>query len=178
MAFSPTDERCGVGEHPHRGFETLTLAYAGEVEHRDSSGGGGTIGAGDVQWMTAAGGLVHEEFHGREFARRGGPFEMAQLWVNLPAQHKRAPPRYQALLARDFPEVDLGAGSTLRVIAGEHGGRKGPAETFSPLQVLDLRLAGTVQLSVTEGWTTVLVVLQGELRVNGSEPLGPAAHAL
>ena len=99
MEFSPTDERRGVGEHPHRGFETVTIVYEGEVEHRDSSGGGGTIGPGDVQWMTAASGLVHEEFHGREFARRGGMFEMVQLWVNLPAKDKMAPPRYQSIVS-------------------------------------------------------------------------------
>ena len=98
MEFPPTSERHGVGEHPHRGFETVTIVYEGEVEHRDSSGGGGRIGPGDVQWMTAASGLVHEEFHGREFARRGGPFEMVQLWVNLPAKDKMAPPRYQSIL--------------------------------------------------------------------------------
>src|SRR5258707_7219148 len=105
--FPPTTERLGVGEHPHRGFETVTIVYHGEVEHRDSSGGGGRIGPGDVQWMTAASGLVHEEFHGRDFARRGGRFEMVQLWVNLPAKDKMAPPRYQALAASQIPTVTL-----------------------------------------------------------------------
>src|SRR5258707_7307892 len=95
--FAPSQQRRGVGEHPHRGFETVTVVYAGEVEHRDSSGGGGKIGAGDVQWMTAGSGVIHEEFHGREFARRGGMFEMVQLWVNLPAKDKLAPPRYQSI---------------------------------------------------------------------------------
>ena len=99
MEFTPTSERRGVGEHPHRGFETVTFVYAGEVEHRDSSGGGGRIGPGDVQWMTAASGIVHEEFHGREYARRGGLFEMVQLWVNLPARDKAAPAGYQAIIA-------------------------------------------------------------------------------
>ena len=103
MEFPPTSERRGVGEHPHRGFETVTIVYEGEVEHRDSSGGGGRIGPGDVQWMTAASGIVHEEFHGREFARRGGPFEMVQLWVNLPAKDKMAPPGYQGIVEREIP---------------------------------------------------------------------------
>src|SRR5687768_8113688 len=118
--FPPTTERRGVGEHPHRGFETVTIVYAGEVEHRDSAGGGGRIGPGDVQWMTAASGLVHEEFHGRDFARRGGLFEMVQLWVNLPAKGKKALPRYQSLLASEIPELSLPAGQgSVRVIAGE-----------------------------------------------------------
>src|SRR5215470_15441413 len=105
--FTPASKRRGVGEHPHRGFETVTVVYSGEVEHRDSSGGGGRIGPGDVQWMTAASGLVHEEFHGREFARRGGMFEMVQLWVNLPAKDKRAPPGYQAITISEIPTVTL-----------------------------------------------------------------------
>ena len=105
--FPPTDERLGVGEHPHRGFETVTIVYEGEVEHRDSSGGGGRIGPGDVQWMTAASGIVHEEFHGRDFARRGGMFEMVQLWVNLPSKDKMAPPRYQSILNSQIPAVSL-----------------------------------------------------------------------
>lgn len=110
MEFSPTDERRGVGEHPHRGFETVTIVYEGEVEHRDSSGGGGRIGPGDVQWMTAASGLVHEEFHGLDFARRGGMFEMVQLWVNLPAKDKMTPPRYQGILNSQIPAVALSSG--------------------------------------------------------------------
>jgi redox-sensitive bicupin YhaK (pirin superfamily) len=118
--FSPTSERCGVGEHPHRGFETVTIVCHGEVEHRESSGGGGKIGPGDVQWMTAASGLVHEEFHGRDFARRGGLFEMVQLWVNLPAKDKMVPPRYQSILDNEIPSVALPGGrGTVRVIAGE-----------------------------------------------------------
>src|SRR5262245_31760872 len=110
MEFPPTDQRRGVGEHPHRGFETVTIVYHGEVEHRDSSGGGGRIGPGDVQWMTAAGGLVHEEFHGRDFARRGGLFEMVQLWVNLPAKHKLDPPRYQGISSQQIPTRTIAGG--------------------------------------------------------------------
>ena len=179
--FPPTSARLGVGEHPHRGFETVTIVYAGEVEHRDSSGGGGRIGPGDVQWMTAASGIVHEEFHGRAFARRGGLFEMIQLWVNLPARDKTAPPAYQGILDRDIPRVELPGGrGALRVIAGEFGGAKGPARTFTPIQVWDLRLSSSepTELALPDGQTTALVVLRGTLRANGSEPIREAEAAL
>jgi redox-sensitive bicupin YhaK (pirin superfamily) len=181
MEFAPTDERRGVGEHPHRGFETVTIVYEGEVEHRDSSGGGGKIGPGDVQWMTAASGLVHEEFHGRDFARRGGMFEMVQLWVNLPAKDKMAPPRYQGIVHGQIPTVGLPDGhGAVRVIAGEFAGSKGPANTFTPMHVWDLRLASDqrTDLAVPDGYTTALVVLKGALRVNGSEPVAAAEVGL
>jgi redox-sensitive bicupin YhaK (pirin superfamily) len=181
MEFSPTGERRGVGEHPHRGFETVTFVYSGEVEHRDSAGGGGSIGPGDVQWMTAASGLVHEEFHGRDFARRGGMFEMVQLWVNLPAKDKAAAPRYQSLSKGEIPTVDLPDGrGTVRVIAGEFAGTKGPAKTFTPIQAWDIRLVGDrpLDVAVPDGWTTALVVLEGTVRVNGSEPIGAAEVGL
>src|SRR5688500_934266 len=143
VEFPPTERRLGVGEHPHRGFETVTIVYHGEVEHRDSSGGGGKIGPGDVQWMTAASGLVHEEFHGRAFAKQGGLFEMVQLWVNLPARDKMSAPRYQGILNSQIPTVSLsGESGRLRVIAGEFAEAKGPANTFTPINVWDLRLAG------------------------------------
>jgi redox-sensitive bicupin YhaK (pirin superfamily) len=175
--FAPTTERRGVGQHPHRGFETVTLVYDGEVAHRDSSGGGGTIGPGGVQWMTAAAGIVHEEFHGEAFARAGGPFEMVQLWVNLPAADKMKPPAYQGISAEQTPTVALlnpqgtDAG-TARLIAGELLGQKGPARTFSPMQVWDLRLTAgqTVHLPAPEGHTTVPLVLHGRVRTpNGEE---------
>jgi redox-sensitive bicupin YhaK (pirin superfamily) len=181
MEFSPTAERRGVGEHPHRGFETVTIVYAGEVEHRDSSGGGGRIGPGDVQWMTAASGIVHEEFHGRDFARRGGLFEMVQLWVNLPARDKTAPPGYQSIVSGDIPAVRLAEDrGTARIIAGELVGTKGPARTFTPIQVWDLRLSSDerTDLPVPDGFTTALAVLRGELRVNGSDALGAAEVGL
>jgi redox-sensitive bicupin YhaK (pirin superfamily) len=181
MEFTPTEARRGVGEHPHRGFETVTIVYAGEVEHRDSSGGGGKIGPGDVQWMTAASGLVHEEFHGRDFARRGGLFEMVQLWVNLPAKDKMAPPRYQGIVSGEIPGVDLAdGGGRVRVIAGEFAGARGPAKTFTPIHVWDLRLASDrrTDLAVPDGYTTALVVLRGSLRVNGSEEIGAAEVGL
>lgn len=175
--FEATAQRRGVGSHPHRGFETVTIVYQGEVAHRDSSGGGGTIGPGGVQWMTAASGIVHEEFHGEHFAREGGPFEMVQLWVNLPAADKMKPPGYQGITADQIPTVLLQSvqgveAGTARLIAGECMGQRGPARTFSPMQVWDLHLkAGhTVSLPAPEGHTTVPLVLHGRVRAaDGAE---------
>ena len=178
--FEPTTARRGVGQHPHRGFETVTIVYDGEVEHRDSAGNGGVIGPGDVQWMTAAGGILHEEFHSTEYARRGGPFEMVQLWVNLPRKDKLAPAGYQGITDAQIPRVALGddAGS-LRVIAGSYDGHAGPARTFTPMNVWDLRLAAgkAVSLPQPEGWTTLVVVLDGTVQVNGEAVLRPAQMA-
>jgi hypothetical protein len=168
--FEPAARPRGVGPHPHRGFETVTIVYQGEVDHRDSTGAGGHIGPGDVQWMTAAAGIVHEEFHSQDFTRRGGVLEMAQLWVNLPASAKMTEPGYQSLLARDIPEVALpDDAGTLRVIAGAFDGRAGPARTFTPLNVWDLRLrqGGQTRLSLPDGHTLALVVLHGTVLVNG-----------
>lgn len=179
--FPPTEQRLGVGEHPHRGFETVSIVYAGEVEHRDSSGGGGSIGPGDVQWMTAASGLVHEEFHGRAFAKRGGKFEMVQLWVNLPAKDKMTAPQYQGILSAQIPRVSLADGKgQVRVIAGDFDGAKGPARTFTAMNVLDIRVHSDtpVNLAVPDGWTTALVVLSGSLQVAGAERIGEAEIAI
>ena len=178
--FEPTTKRRGVGEHPHRGFETVTIVYDGEVEHRDSTGSGGVIGPGDVQWMTAGSGIIHEEFHSTSYGRKGGPFEMAQLWVNLPAKDKMAPPGYQPITDAQIPSVALpdGAG-TVRVIAGEFGGRKGPARTFTPMNVWDVRLnpGKTAELAQEEGWTVQIVVLAGTVQVNGDTVLRAAQMA-
>ena len=179
--FAPTTQRRGVGSHPHRGFETVTIVYAGEVEHRDSAGGGGVIGAGDVQWMTAGGGIIHEEFHSAAYAARGGTFEVVQLWVNLPAQLKMTPPAYQAIRSAAIPAVELaGAAGTLRVIAGEHNGQRGPAHTFTPMNVWDLQLlaGNSAELPAIDGWTTALIVLRGAISVNGSAQAGPAQMVL
>ena len=179
--FPPSQHRRGVGEHPHRGFETVTIVYDGEVEHRDSSGGGGIIGPGDVQWMTAAAGIVHEEFHGRDFTRKGGPFEMIQLWVNLPAKDKKAPPGYQIITGAQIPRVDLpGAAGLVRVIAGDYEGRKGPARTFTPINLWDVRLnAGNrAEFRVPQGHTTALLVLKGGVRLAGGELVGEAELAV
>jgi len=180
-AFTPTTDRRGVGQHPHRGFETVTIVYQGELEHRDSTGAGGFIGPGDVQWMTAANGIIHEEFHSPAFARSGGMLEMVQLWVNLPARDKRAAAGYQTLLATDIPEVALdGDAGSLRVIAGSYQGHQGPARTFTPMDVWDMRLqAGShVQLPVAAGRNAALVVLRGTLRVNAERDAGPASLVL
>ena len=162
----------GVDWHPHRGFETVTVVYEGEVDHEDTAGNRGSIGPGDVQWMTAGAGVLHKEFHSPAFTRRGGRFEVLQLWVNLPAKSKMTAPRYQGLVAADFPGVELpgGAGS-VRVLAGEFGGVRGPASTFTPVALLDVRLrAGkAARLPLGEGWSAGLFVLDGRIRVNGAE---------
>jgi len=168
--FDATAAKRGVGQHPHRGFETVTIVYEGEVEHRDSTGAGGKIGPGDVQWMTAAGGILHEEYHSREFARNGGNFEMVQLWVNLPAKDKMAAPGYQTLLDAEIPSVALpDDAGRVRVIAGEYQGHRGPARTFTPIDVWDVRLnqgRGTT-FDIAEGRTLALAVLRGAVQING-----------
>ena len=173
--FTPTTERRGVGQHPHRGFETVTIVYKGELEHRDSTGSGGKIGAGDVQWMTAASGILHEEFHSEGFAKSGGTLEMVQLWVNLPAKDKMADPGYQTLLDADIPSIALkNNAGRLRLIAGEFDGQTGPARTFTPIDVWDLRLNGgqALTLDLHEGRNTALVILRGTVQVNGLESVG------
>ncbi|AJK45541.1 pirin family protein [Burkholderia plantarii] len=170
--FEPTGERRGVGQHPHRGFETVTIVYDGEVDHRDSTGAGGHIGPGDVQWMTAASGILHEEFHSDAFAKRGGALEMVQLWVNLPAKHKLAAPGYQTLRDAEIPSVPLAGGAgRVRVIAGEFDGHRGPARTFTPIDVWDVRLTqgGRTRFEIADGRTLALAVLRGTVLVNGSE---------
>lgn len=170
--FPPAPAPRGVGEHPHRGFETVTVVYQGEVEHRDSTGNRGRIGPGDVQWMTASSGIVHEEMHGRDFTAKGGTMEMVQLWVNLPASLKMSPPGYQDILAPRIPAVPLAGGAgTARVIAGAFGTAKGPARTFTPIDLWDLRLeAGkTAHLRVPEGHATALLFLRGGGLVNGAD---------
>ncbi|HEY1071552.1 pirin family protein [Brevundimonas sp.] len=180
--FEPTDKRRGVGQHPHRGFETVTIVYDGEVEHRDSTGQRGTIGPGDVQWMTAGGGILHEEFHSPAFARTGGPFRMVQLWVNLPARDKMTRPGYQSILNADIPSVVLpDDAGTARIIAGQFGAdAKGPASTFTPINVWDVRLNRDAEttLNLPEGHTAIVVVLSGHVTVNGDQPAGSAEALL
>jgi len=179
--FEPAVRRRGVGQHPHRGFETVTIVYQGGVAHRDSTGAGGLIGPGDVQWMTAASGIVHEEFHSDDFTMNGGTLEMVQLWVNLPARAKMSPPGYQTLLDKDIPRVDLpdGAG-ILRVIAGKHNGAAGPARTATPIDVWDMTLTPghTTTFTVADGHTLALVVLDGEIAVNGDVKASKAQFVL
>jgi len=162
----------GVDWHPHRGFETVTVVYEGEVDHEDTAGNRGSIGAGDVQWMTAASGVLHKEFHSPAFTRRGGNFEVLQLWVNLPAKSKMSAPKYQPLVAKDFPSVALpGEAGSLRVLAGRFGDAQGPASTFTPIRLFDVRLRAGKKLALPlgEGWNAGLFVLDGRIRVNGAE---------
>lgn len=170
--FAPATRPRGVGQHPHRGFETVTIVYAGEVAHKDSTGNGGVIGPGDVQWMTAGAGILHEEFHSPAFTENGGALEMVQLWVNLPAKDKMTPPRYQGITDAQIPSVALAddAGQ-VRVIAGRFGETTGPAQTFSPMNVWDIRLNAGAEttLALPENWTAGVVVLRGTVRVNGEE---------
>lgn len=171
----------GVGEHPHRGFETVTIVYSGEVEHRDSSGGGGLIRPGDVQWMTAASGLVHEEFHGKEFSKKGGAFEMVQLWVNLPKKFKMTKPRYQGIKNAEIPAIELAnQAGIVRVIAGDFNGHKGPAATFSPVNLWDIRLnkGENIEFSVPEGHSTALFILSGKVTTEEGKSLGEAEIAI
>lgn len=179
--YGPSEVQRGVSEHPHRGFETVTIVYQGRVAHRDSAGNSGVIGPGDVQWMTAASGVVHEELHEKQFAAQGGTLQMVQLWVNLPARHKLSAPKYQGIVADKIPQVSLDErGSQVRVIAGEFRDARGPAETFTPLNVWDVRLAAgaNFEFDLPSGHNTAVVVLDGELVVNGSEALGDARMAL
>lgn len=179
--FAPTEERRGVGQHPHRGFETVTIVYDGEVEHQDSAGNGGVIGPGDVQWMTAGGGILHEEYHSPGFARTGGPFRMVQLWVNLPAKDKMTPGGYQAIVNADIPVVELANGAGVaRVIAGMFDGVDGPARTFTPVNVWDMRLTrdAEMHLPLPEGHVAMLVVLGGRLTVADEHEIGEAEMLL
>ena len=171
--FKPAAEPRGVGEHPHRGFETVTIAYQGSVSHRDSAGNAGTIFPGDVQWMTAASGVLHEEFHEAEFTKNGGVFEMIQLWVNLPAKDKMSKPGYQAITSAQIPVVKFATGGHARIIAGELDGAKGPAKTFTPVNLWDviLKAGETVDLTVPEGHNTAVVLRKGDVTVNGSAKL-------
>lgn len=172
--FTPADAPRGVGEHPHRGFETVTMVYSGEFAHRDTAGNSGTIGAGDVQWMTAGSGVLHEESHSAAFTASGGLLKAAQLWVNLPARDKMTAPRYQAITAQMIPSVQLAGGAgRLRVIAGHAFGVEGPAKTFSELNVWDATIEpGEVSLPLPAGHNAVLAVLGGQIRVQDGHLAG------
>lgn len=168
--FGPSPQPRGVGSHPHKGFETVTIAYQGSVEHKDSTGGGGVIGPGDVQWMTAGGGILHKEFHETEFSKKGGPFEMIQLWVNLPKKDKLTPAKYQALRADDMGKAELSDGAgTIEVIAGDVGGVKGPATTFTEINAANLKLkaGGKTTVSTPAEHNTAILVVNGSVTING-----------
>lgn len=173
--FEPSNRQRGVGQHPHRGFETVTIVYQGEVEHKDNASNSGKIGPGDVQWMTAARGILHEEMHGRDFSKQGGALEMIQLWVNLPAQFKMSTPHYQAILSKNIPIVQLDdKASVLRVIAGNYAGTNGAAKTFTPINLWDLRLRAGYKIDplyLPPGFNTMLLVLKGTVLINNTKSI-------
>jgi redox-sensitive bicupin YhaK (pirin superfamily) len=175
--FPPRLEPFGVGPHPHRGFETVTIAYKGKVEHHDSRGNGGIIGEGDVQWMTAGSGLLHKEYHEKESNKVGGIFQMVQLWVNLPAKDKMTEPKYQAITNAEMARVKLPLGGEIEIIAGEYNGAQGPATTFSPVHLYNLKMkqGETVELTYPDGYTTAVLAIEGSALLNGEEKL-PTDH--
>jgi redox-sensitive bicupin YhaK (pirin superfamily) len=172
--FPPTDQPRGVGVHPHKGFETVTIAYKGSVAHKDSAGNSGVIGEGDVQWMTAASGILHKEYHEKKFSKAGGDFQMVQLWVNLPAKDKKSPPKYQGITNAELQKVQLphNAG-VVEVIAGEYLGEKGSASTFTPVHMLNAKLnkGGKARFSFPENYNTVVLVVEGNINVNDAEEI-------
>lgn len=168
MLFLPSKQAKGVGSHPHRGFETVTIVFEGELAHKDSAGNGGTIGPGDVQWMTAGAGILHEEMHSKKFTQQGGRLSMAQLWVNLPAQQKMRPPGYQAIQGEAIPTAHLeGEQGTIRVIAGAYAGLNGPAKTHTAMQVLDLRIkkGAVISMPAPNQWSAALIILSGQIEI-------------
>ena len=169
--FNGTDQPRGVGVHPHRGFETVTIAYKGRVQHHDSAGGGGIIGEGDVQWMTAAKGVLHKEYHEREWAKEGGIFQMVQLWVNLPSVYKMSCPKYQAIINSDMTKIDLGENGFIELIAGEYQQQKGPAFTFSPVHMMNAKLkkGGKADFNFPADFNTAALVVEGSIIINGEE---------
>lgn len=176
--FPPSDRPMGVGVHPHRGFETVTIAYKGSVAHHDSTGQSGVIAEGDVQWMTAASGILHKEYHEKEFSRNGGEMQMVQLWVNLPAKYKMSQPKYQSITKDQIGKFVLGNGAgTVEVIAGEYGNVKGAATTFSPINLFNVRLNknGKADFSFPAAFNSALLVVEGKIMVNGDEVV-PADH--
>ncbi|NML59116.1 pirin family protein [Chryseobacterium cheonjiense] len=175
--FNGTDQPRGVGVHPHRGFETVTIAYKGQVQHHDSAGGGGIIGEGDVQWMTAAKGVLHKEYHEKEWAKTGGIFQMVQLWVNLPSVYKMSCPKYQAIRNADMTIADLGENGFVEIIAGTYGDQKGPASTFSPVHMMNAKLKkdGKADFSFPADFNTAALVIEGSITINNEGKI-PVNH--
>ena len=172
IEFAPTDKPRGVSVHPHRGFETVTIAYHGRIAHHDSAGNSGVIGEGDVQWMTAASGLLHKEYHEKEYSKTGGPFQMVQLWVNLPAKYKMTSPKYQEITHKMIGGFELpDKKGTVEVIAGEYNGVKGPASTFTPMHVYNARLkqGAELLLSFPSTYNTGILAVEGSVKVNGEK---------
>ncbi len=179
--FPPSERPKGVDVHPHRGFETVTIAYKGRVEHHDSSGGGGVIAEGDVQWMTAASGVLHKEFHEREWSKKGGEFQMVQLWVNLPAKDKMSKPKYQAVENSSMPKVATADGKgTIEVIAGQYEGNEGAASTFTPIHLYNAKIkaGGSAAFNFPKHYNTALLVIEGSIEINGTDKANADQMAL
>lgn len=178
--FNGSERPRGVGVHPHRGFETVTIAYQGKVEHHDSAGGGGIIGEGDVQWMTAAKGVLHKEYHETEWSKKGGIFQMVQLWVNLPAKDKMSNPKYQAIENSAMERVDLGGNGLVEIIAGNYNGHTGPAETFTPVNMMNAKLnaGGKAEFSFPAHFNTAALVIEGSIIINCEEKVAADHFAL
>lgn len=177
--FSPTENQRGVGVHPHRGFETVTIAYQGKVAHHDSAGNSGVIESGDVQWMTAASGVLHKEYHEKEFSKQGGLFQMVQLWVNLPAKDKMSKPKYQGIENKDIPKVELPENAGLvEIIAGEFNEVKGKADTFTPVHLQNAKLNknGKATFNFPANYNTGLIVIKGNIKVNNSDEIVPTDY--
>jgi quercetin 2,3-dioxygenase len=174
--FPPTGKPKGVGVHPHRGFETVTIAYKGSVAHHDSAGGGGEIKEGDVQWMTAASGVLHKEYHAESFCATGGDFQMVQLWVNLPAKDKMSTPKYQAIENSNIPKIKVDGG-VVEVIAGSYQDHQGAASTFTPVNMLNAIIAsgGSVTFSFPSNHNTCFLVIEGAVILNNTEDV-PLDH--
>jgi len=171
-SFPPSEIPRGVGVHPHKGFETVTIAYKGRIEHGDSSGGGGIIGEGDVQWMTAASGVLHKEFHETQWSKNGGEFQMIQLWVNLPSKEKKGPAKYQAISKEAIKMVELSENrGSVRIIAGDYENQTGPASTFTPIHLynVELKAGAKLKLNFPSSYTTALVAIEGNSKLNDSE---------
>ncbi len=167
--FSPRENPRGVGVHPHRGFETVTIAYHGKIAHNDSTGNSGVIGEGDVQWMTAASGILHKEYHEEEFSKKGGPFQMIQLWINLPAKYKMSKPKYQAIINEQIVKYQLPNNEgEVEIIAGEFKGVKGVASTFTPIEMYNAKLkkGASIKFDLPEKFNTGILVVKGEVKVN------------
>jgi redox-sensitive bicupin YhaK (pirin superfamily) len=171
VMIPPSEKPKGVGVHPHRGFETVSIAYQGKVAHHDSAGNSGVIEEGDVQWMTAGAGVLHKEYHEKEFSRKGGAFQMVQLWVNLPAEHKMTPAKYQAIVNRDMGKYPIDGGGVIDIIAGEYKGVKGPAFTFSPISLFSAIVPEGISAGLTFPVTdnTGLLIIEGEVMINGAD---------
>ncbi len=172
MSYHPSNEKRGVGVHPHRGLETVTIAYHGKIAHHDSAGNGGVISEGDVQWMTAGRAILHKEYHESGYVEKGGDFQMVQLWVNLPAKDKMTEPKYQEIQYERMGKYELENNSGLvNIIAGEFNTVKGPAFTFTPINLFDVKLNefAKINFNFEEHHNTGILIIEGKVKINNSD---------